>query len=313
MTNQRSDSTVSRMKRRARPVQDQASGLRAVFSSNAMHARPVQVVAVSSGKGGVGKTNVVTNLAVASARQGREVLVMDADLALGNVDILLGLAPTYTIEDVFSGERTLDEVMIKGPEGIRILPAASGIQELSNLTYEQQLQLQTGFLQLNHPPDLLFIDCAAGISSNVLYFSVVAHDTLIVTTPEPGSLTDAYAVMKILSTRYQQRRFRFLVNMVRQSQEGKEVFRKFSLVTDRFLNISLDYVGCIPFDDCVPLAVAQQRPVIEAFPKAAASRALTGIVNKVEQWKHESPLRGGYQLFGAAGFGQMPQEMERTA
>ncbi len=313
MINQRTISSTSRMKRRVPPVQDQASGLRAVFPANRGQTRPVQVVAVSSGKGGVGKTNVVINLAVASAKRGREVLVMDADLALGNVDILLGLAPTYTIEDVFSGERTLDEVMVKGPEGIRILPAASGIQELSNLTYEQQLQLQAGFLQLAQPPDLLFIDCAAGISSNVLYFSVVAHDTLIVTTPEPGSLTDAYAVMKILSTRYQQRRFRFLVNMVRKPQEGKEVFRKFSLVTDRFLNVSLDYVGAIPFDDCVPLAVSQQRPVCEVFPRSMASRAVNRLVGNVEQWKSEHPLRGGYQLFGAAGFGQAQTEMEKTA
>ena len=181
MIDQKPQPSLSAMKRKLTPILDQASGLRAVLQSEANRRRPVQVVAVSSGKGGVGKTNVVTNLAVACARQSREVLVMDADLALGNVDILLGLAPTFTIEDVLSGERTLDEVMVKGPEGIRILPAASGIQELSNLTYEQQRLLQTGFLQLDHPPDLLFIDCAAGISSNVLVFQhVVAHDTLMV-------------------------------------------------------------------------------------------------------------------------------------
>ena len=306
-------SRVSGMKRKSIPINDQASGLRAVFGPQTSQPRPVQVVAVSSGKGGVGKTNVVTNLAVASAKQGREVLLMDADLALGNVDILLGLAPPHTIEDVLSGERSLDEVLVKGPEGIQILPAASGIQELSNLTYEQQLQLQTGFLQLENPPDLLFIDCAAGISSNVLYFSIVAHDTLIVASPDPGSLTDAYALMKILSTRYQQRRFRFLVNMVRKPQEGKEVFRKLSLVADRFLNISLDYVGCIPFDDCVPLAVSQQRPVIEAFPKSVASRALNGMVDKVKQWKSDHSMRGGYQLFGAAGLGHIHEEMGKIA
>ncbi len=298
---------------RLKPVIDQASGLRAVLQSDVSHHRPVQVVAVSSGKGGVGKTNVVTNLAVACARQGREVLVMDADLALGNVDILLGLAPTHTIEDVFSGDRTLDEVIVKGPEGIGILPAASGIQELSNLTYEQQLRLQTGFLQLDHAPDLLIIDCAAGISSNVLYFSIVAHDTMIVVSPEPGSLTDAYALIKILSTRHQQRQFRLLVNMARKPQEGTEVFRKLSLVTDRFLNVSLDYVGSIPFDDCVPLAVSQQRPVLIAFPRATASRALTRVGAKLGQWKSEHPLKGGYQLFGAAGLGSIHEEMGKTA
>ena len=300
-------------KRRPTPVMDQASGLRAVVQAHGSQLRPVQVVAVSSGKGGVGKTNVVTNLAVACAKQGREVMVMDADLALGNVDILLGLAPTATIEDVLSGERQLEEVMITGPEGIRILPAASGIQELSNLTYEQQSRLQTGFLQLEQPPDLLMIDCAAGISSNVLYFSLVAHDTLIVVSPEPGSLTDAYALIKILSTRYHQRHFRLLVNMVRKPQEGKDVFRKLSLVTDRFLNVSLDFVGWVPLDDCVPLAVSQQRPVLVAFPRALASRALNTIGEKIGAWKYDHHLRGGYQLFGSAGLGPIHEEMGKTA
>jgi len=304
---------IPSIKRRQPPVVDQASGLRAVLQPDLPQHRPVQVVAVSSGKGGVGKTNVVINLAVACARQRREVLVLDADLALGNVDILLGLAPTHTIEDVLNGDRTLEDVMVKGPEGIRILPAATGIQELSNLTYEQQLLLQTGFLQLEQPPDLLFIDCAAGISANVLYFSIVAHDTLIVVTPEPSSLTDAYALIKVLSTRHQQRRFRLLVNMVRKPMEGKDVFRKLSLVTDRFLNVSLDYVGCIPFDDCVPLAVSQQRPVIVAFPRSTASRAFTRVGTEVGQWKQENPLRGGYQLFGAAGLGPLHEEMGKIA
>ena len=293
---------------------DQASGLRAVvdppFSSNDR----VQVVAVSSGKGGVGKTNVVTNLAVASAKRGRNVLVMDADLALGNVDILLGLAPSHTIEDVLSGSRTLEEVFVQGPSGIRVLPASSGVQELTELNYEQQLHLQTEFLGLSSLPDLLFIDCAAGISSNVLYFSLVAHDILVVVTPEPGSLTDAYALVKILSTRYQQRRFRFLVNMVRTPLEGEEVFRKLSLVTDRFLNVALDYAGCVPFDDCLPMAVSQQRAVIQAYPKAPSSRALNSLVDQVNGWRREQPLRGGFQLFGPAGLGRIDeQDYMRTA
>ncbi|MCA9472423.1 MAG: MinD/ParA family protein [Nitrospirales bacterium] len=300
-------------KRPATHVIDQASGLRAAVQAHSPRTQPVQVVAVSSGKGGVGKTNVVTNLAVACAKHGRKVLVMDADLALGNVDILLGLAPSATIEDVLTGDRTLEEVIIKGPEGISILPAASGIQELSNLTYEQQLRLQAGFLQLSNPPDLLMIDCAAGISSNVLYFSLVAHDTLIVVSPEPGSLTDAYALIKILSTRYHQQHFRLLVNMVRKPNEGREVFRKLSLVTDRFLNVSLDFVGWIPFDDCVPLAVSQQRPVLVAFPRAMASRALSQVGEKIGKWTYDRHLRGGYQLFGSMGFGPIHEEMGKTA
>ena len=257
----------------------------------------------------MGKTNVVANLAVACAKQGRKVLVMDADLALGNIDILLGLTPTSTVEDVLSGTRSMEDVLVQGPGGILVLPATSGVQELTNLTYDQQLQLQSGFLQLEHPLDLLFIDCAAGISSNVLYFSVVAHDILVVVSPEPGSLTDAYALVKILSTRYHQRRFRFLVNMVRTAREGKEVFRRLSMVTDRFLNISLDYIGCVPFDDYLPMAVSRQVAVIEAFPKAPSSRALTTLVKNVSSWRYEQPLRGGFQLFGAAGLGRRSEQI----
>ncbi|MGV7227422.1 MAG: AAA family ATPase, partial [Nitrospirales bacterium] len=174
----------------ARPRRlDQASGLRAAMNPTPSIRPQVQVIAVSSGKGGVGKTNVVANLAVVSARQGRKVMVMDADLALGNVDILLGLTPQYTIEDVLSGQRRLEEVLVTGPEGIQLLPATSGGQAFTQLTHEQQLLLQTAFLELPRIPDLLLIDCAAGISPNVLYFSLVAHETLVLVSPDPTSLT----------------------------------------------------------------------------------------------------------------------------
>ena len=277
---------------------DQASGLRAAMNPNPPHTARIQVIAVSSGKGGVGKSNVVANLAVAAARQGRKVLIMDADLALGNVDILLGLTPQYTIEDVLSGQRRLEEVLVTGPEGIRLLPATSGGQAFTQLTHDQQLHLQSAFLQLASPPDLLLIDCAAGISANVLYFSLVAHETLVVVSPDPTSLTDAYALIKILSTRYHLRTFRMLVNKVKHSQEGKEVFRKLSLVTDRFLTISLDYLGCVPTDDYVTMAVAQQRAVCDVYPRAPASRAMTSLVSTIHDWKRDHSWQGGFQLFG---------------
>jgi flagellar biosynthesis protein FlhG len=277
---------------------DQASGLRAAMDSSLPRPAPVQVIAVSSGKGGVGKTNVVANLAIASARQGRKVIVMDADLALGNMDILLGLTPKYTIEDVLSGHRRLQEVLVTGPEGIQLLPATSGGQAFTQLTYEQQLLLQTAFLELPRTPDLLLIDCAAGISANVRYCRVVAHETLVLVSPDPTSLTDAYALIKILSTRYHLRRFRLLVNKVKHVQEGKEVFRKFSLVTDRFLSVSLDYLGCIPADDYVTMAVAQQRAVCDLYPRAPASRAMTSLVSTIQDWKRDHSWQGGFQLFG---------------
>jgi len=288
---------------------DQASGLRETVGLLGADKVPVQVIAVSSGKGGVGKTNMVANLAIACARKGRKVLVMDADLALGNMDILLGLAPTYTIEDVLSGHRTLDEVLVPGPGNIRILPATSGVQELTELTEAQRRHLQTSFLQLNDPPDLLLIDCAAGIAENVLYFNVIAHEILLVVSPDPGSLTDAYALVKILSTRYHQRTFRFLVNMARTHREAKEAFRKLSLVTDQFLHVTIDYMGCVPFDNYLSMAVLQQRPVIEAYPKAPSSQALANLASPVTRWRTDKALKGGFQLFGPAGLGLVTERI----
>ncbi len=275
---------------------DQASGLRA--RAGAQPIPPVQVIAVSSGKGGVGKTNIVANLAVAGAKQGAHVMIMDADLALGNLDVLLGLTPTHTLEDVIAGRQTLEDIVVDGPAGVRILPAASGEQDLTALGQAQQLHLQTQFLNLAMPPELLLIDCAAGISANVLYFSLVAHEVLVVVSPEPTSLTDAYALIKVLSTRYRQKRFRILTNMARNIREAKDVFRKLSKVTDRFLSVSLDFAGGVPLDEYLPMAVCQQKAVVEAFPKAPSSRAFSELVAKFNGWRAEHPMDGGLQLFG---------------
>lgn len=276
---------------------DQASGLRARASAE-QTISPVQVVAVSSGKGGVGKTNIVANLAIAGAKQGMQVMIMDADLALGNLDVLLGLTPAYSLEDVIAGRQTLEEIVVDGPAGVRILPATSGGEDLTNLSQEQQLQMQTQFSNLSTPPELLLIDCAAGIASNVLYFSLVAHEILVVVTPEPTSLTDAYALIKVLSTRYRQKRFRILTNMGKNIREAKDVYRKLNKVTDRFLSVSLDFAGWVPMDECLPMAVCQQKAVVEAFPKASSTRALTELVGKVNGWREEHPIDGGLQLFG---------------
>ena len=155
-----------------------------------------------------------------------------------------------------------------------------------------------GHLNLQTLPHLLLIDCAAGISANVLYFSLVAHDVMVVVSPEPTSLTDAYALIKVLSTRYRQKRFRILANMAKNVREAKDVFRKLSRVTDRFLTVSLDFAGWVPLDENLPMAVCQQKAVVEAYPKAPSSRAIVGLVDKLSQWRAEHRLDGGLQLFG---------------
>ena len=227
-----------------------------------------KVIAVTSGKGGVGKTNIVANLAIAFSKQGKSVLVLDADLGLGNIDVLLGLAPQYTLEHVILGEKRLSEVIFDGPAGIKILPTGSGVEELTALTPEQKLVLLSEFDRLETTIDIFLIDTAAGISSNVLYFSTMAEEIIVVLTPEPTSLTDAYAIIKVLSQKHGQKDFKVLVNMARNAGDARDVFQKLSLVSDRFLEVAVDYLGYISMDDYLPMAVSEQKAVVESYPFA---------------------------------------------
>ncbi len=276
---------------------DQAAGLR---GSAALEdaGRPVRVVSVTSGKGGVGKTNIVANAAVTLARMGKKVLVMDADLGLANMDVLLGLTPDYHIGHVFSGEKRLDEIIIEGPAGIRILPAASGVQELTLLDSAQKMALLDQMDSLDEDLDILFIDTSAGIGNNVLYFNLAAQDRLVVVTPEPTSLTDAYAVIKVLSTRHQENDFRILVNMVKDEREGKEVYRKLATVADRFLSdVSLDYLGSIPYDPSIQKAVMAQKPFVDVYPDSPASKSIVEAAKEILEGDIREGVSGSIRFF----------------
>ncbi len=257
---------------------------------------PVQVISVTSGKGGVGKTNVVANLGLALAREGKKVLVLDADLGLGNLDVLLGLLPQWTIEHVLSGAKRLEDILLDGPGGIKILPAGSGVPQLTALSERQLLHLQDEVEAVTQAYDVLLIDTAAGISSNVTFFASAAHEIVVVISPEPTSLTDAYALMKVLSRRHRERRFRVLVNMVKSQREAVQVFRKLDRAAERFLHLSLDAIGFIPMDDYLPLSVTEQRAVLDLFPKAPSSKAFLQLGAAVAKWEPASHPKGTVQF-----------------
>jgi flagellar biosynthesis protein FlhG len=233
----------------------------------------IRVISVTSGKGGVGKTSVTANLAQALCHAGKRVLILDADLGLANMDVMLGLNPRYTINHLLKGEKRIDEIIIDAPGGFKLLPAASGIPELTDLDSTQRMFLLNELDSLQERFDVLLIDTGAGISSNVMYFNFAAMEKVVVVTNEPTSLTDAYALIKILTQKYQQKKFEILVNSARNDKEAERIYRHLSLVVDQFLGSpSLDYIGWIPYDRKIPTAIRKQQTVLALYPEAPSSK-----------------------------------------
>ncbi|MBT4837755.1 MAG: MinD/ParA family protein [Methylococcales bacterium] len=259
--------------------------------------KPVRVIAVASGKGGVGKTNVSVNLAVTFAELGRQVVLMDADLGLANVDIMLGLQPSHNLEHVITGECTLDEILVPGPANIKIIPAASGTQRMSELTPAEHVGLIRAFSDIQLPLDTLIVDTAAVISDMVVSFCRASQDVVIVVCDEPASITDAYALIKLLNKEYQVFRFHILVNMVHSAQEARNLFAKLTKVTDRYLDVLLDFTGAIPYDQYLRKAVQRQRAVVQAFPRSRAAQAFKSIGKKVDNWPMPRDASGQMSFF----------------
>ncbi|MGH8227544.1 MAG: MinD/ParA family protein [Steroidobacteraceae bacterium] len=258
---------------------------------------PVQVLAVTGGKGGVGKTSVAVNLAGALAQTGRRVVLLDGDLGLANVDVFLGLSPRYTLAHVLSGERTLDEILLETAAGFQVVPAASGIARLANLDAAAHLSLVQAFSTLAARLDVLVVDTAAGIAHGVTQFSQAAQHVLLVISDEPASLTDAYALAKVLSRHHGVRHFQVLANMARAPGAGQELFGRFERVAARFLDVVLEFAGEIPEDECVRRAIRGQRAVVEAFPSSPASRAFKKLAMRADKWPVPTGPRGNLEFF----------------
>ncbi len=240
-----------------------------------------RVVAITSGKGGVGKSNVTAGLAMTLARQGQRVVVMDANFGLSNLDILLGLSPKYTLEHVLRGEKVLEEILVQGPMGVQILPTGSGLQELTRLDTLSELRLVQGLQRVAETVDWLLIDTAAGIHESVLKLLLAAQEVILVATPEPTSLVDAYAMVKVLHLREPSKPLWLLVNNGHSADEAQETIDQLQEATERFLGKRLQVLGMIPHDPHILQAVRQQRGVVELFPDCPAARAFGVIVRQL--------------------------------
>ena len=239
--------------------------------------KPMRVIAITSGKGGVGKSNMVVNLGISYAQAGRKVLIIDGDLGLGNQDVLLDETPQYTLQHVLAGEQPIENVLLRSRFGVTVLPATSGVAEMESLSEEDRMRLLYAIEGVGDVFDTVLIDTAAGIGSNALFFASAAQELAVVVTPEPTSLADAYAMIKLLSLRCGLKRISIIVNQAASQTEATEIFRRLSTITARFLPTMLELVGIVPLDGKLREAVRLQRPVVTLFPQAKASRAIQEI------------------------------------
>ena len=271
---------------------DQAQGLRQMKTQ-----KPVRVIAVTSGKGGVGKSNISVNLAVGLAKEGQKVLVMDADLGLANIDVLLGLNPVYNLAHVIRGECSLEETIIDGPAGIKIIPASSGTRSMADLTPAENAGIIRAFSELTTPVDTLLIDTAAGLSDSVVSYIRAAREIIVVVCDEPASITDAYAMIKVMNRDFNVHRFHILANQAHSIQQGRELYIKLSRVADKYLDVTLDFIGSIPYDDYLKKSVQKQKCVIENFPRSPSAMAFQKLAQKVMTWPVPKTMEGHLEFF----------------
>ncbi|MGP1665390.1 MAG: MinD/ParA family protein, partial [Rhodanobacter sp.] len=267
------------------PVPNQADSL-----GGGARARPEQkrqrcrAIAVAGGKGGIGKSTVAVNLGMALAVAGRDVMLLDADLGLANVDVLLGLSPSRHIGHLLDGECTLEELVLEAPRGLRVVPGGSGARRLAQLDNGQHAAIIRAFDELAQPPQYLLVDTAAGLSDGVAMFAAATDDVIMVVCDEPASLTDAYAMLKVLSRDFGVRRFRMVANMVRNEGEARQLHQKLSRVSDRFLDVVIDFSGWVPHDERLRQAIRRQCAVVDLWPSSRSALAFKQLAGAVDTW-----------------------------
>ncbi|HLQ33706.1 MAG TPA: MinD/ParA family protein [Chloroflexota bacterium] len=277
-------------------MKDQAEQLRNLASTSwadktrtaaSASNRATRIIAISSGKGGVGKTNVVVNLALAMARQKRRVLILDADLGLANIDVVMGITPRFNLQHVISGEKTIREIVVPSEDGVQIISGGSGLVDLANLTEQQRDLLIASLAELETMADVLLVDTGAGIGANVLQFILAAQELIIVTTPEPTAITDAYSLIKVVSRLSSDVVLKLLVNQVRTAHEAEEIANNIIGVAKRFLHLDVGTYGSLPYDSYLVKAVRRQKPVTLAYPNSPSAFAFGSLAARI--WNEELP------------------------
>jgi flagellar biosynthesis protein FlhG len=272
--------------------EDQAAGLRSTGQQ-----RPVRTIAITGGKGGVGKTSVSVNLGVALSKMGERVCLLDADMSMANVDVLLGLRAPYNLSHVLDGTHGLKEVMIEGPGGLKIIPGSSGVRRMANLSSVENAGLIQAFSELADDIDVLLIDTAAGISDSVLSFCRAAMEVLVVVCDEPASITDAYALIKVLNREYGVSKVRIVANMAQSPSHAMALFDKIASVCERFLDVQVSYAGPVPFDPSLRVAIQQQTSVVLSKPFSPSGKALSLLAREVMRWPVPMGPSGYLQFF----------------
>ena len=264
---------------------DQAEKLRKLVKEQNSPKHTSRVITVTSGKGGVGKSSISVNLALALSRFGKKVLILDADFGLANIEVMLGIRPKYNLADLMFKGKNLPDIITNGPENIGFISGGSGIQELTNLTKDQIIYLINKLVELDQTVDIIIIDTGAGITDSVLQFATASSEILLVTTPEPTSITDAYALLKTLNKKanfsVEDTAIRLIANRVTLDEKADDIYEKLKTVASKFLNLNLDYLGYIPLDNTVSKAVIRQQPVISVYPNSSFAKQINSFAMKL--------------------------------